>query len=63
MVVVGTADNNAYSGCPGEPMIPWYLVLGGCLTIVLVVARVLLLRVRHEYMFYSQDRRARHSYF
>eukprot|EP00092_Neocalanus_flemingeri_P050344 GFUD01058163.1.p1 GENE.GFUD01058163.1~~GFUD01058163.1.p1 ORF type:complete len:216 (-),score=40.55 GFUD01058163.1:19-666(-) len=33
-----------YCGCPGEPMIPWYLILGGCLTLLLVVARILLLR-------------------
>jgi len=26
-------------GCPGEPMIPWYLIVGGCLTIVLVLGR------------------------
>ena len=38
-------DNNAFTGCPGEPMIPWYLILGGCLTIVLLVVRVLLARV------------------
>merc|ERR1711892_842688 len=26
-------------GCPGEPMIPWYLIVGGCLTIILVLGR------------------------
>merc|ERR1712106_274076 len=33
-----------YCGCPGEPMIPWYLILGGCVTIVLLVLRVLMVR-------------------
>jgi len=33
-----------YCGCPGEPMIPWYLILGGCLTILLLCGRVLLIR-------------------
>jgi len=33
-----------YCGCPGEPMIPWYLILGGCFTVILVVVRILLLR-------------------
>ena len=51
--VVNT-DNNAYTGCPGEPMIPWYLILGGCLTIVLLVVRVLLARVGdHMSHYYS----------
>jgi len=34
-----------YCGCPGEPMIPWYLILGGCLTILLLCGRVLLIRL------------------
>jgi len=33
-----------YCGCPGEPMIPWYLILGGCLTITLLVLRVVIIR-------------------
>merc|ERR1712106_828029 len=33
-----------YCGCPGEPMIPWYLILGGCMTIVLLVVRVVIFR-------------------
>merc|ERR1711887_176657 len=28
-----------HCGCPGEPMIPWYLIVGGCLTIILVLGR------------------------
>ena len=35
-------------------MIPWYLILGGCLTIVLLVVRVLLARVGdHMSHYYS----------
>jgi len=28
-----------HCGCPGEPMIPWYLIVAGCLTIILVLGR------------------------
>lgn len=31
-----------YTGCPGEPMLPWYLIIGGVLTIGLVLIRLLL---------------------
>jgi len=30
------------SGCPGETMIPWYLIIGGIITIALVVGRIIL---------------------
>ena len=33
------------SGCPGQPIIPWYLVIGGILTIIFLVGRILLCRV------------------
>ena len=33
------------SGCPGQPIIPWYLVIGGILTIIILVGRILLCRV------------------
>jgi len=31
-------------GCPGQPIIPWYLVIGGILTILFLVGRILLCR-------------------
>jgi len=40
-----------YCGCPGEPMIPWYLILGGCLTITLLVLRVVIIRVSYLFIF------------
>ena len=36
-------------GCPGEPMIPWYLIIAGCLTIILVLGRFIWQMVR-EFM-------------
>ena len=32
-------DDKLCSGCPGEPMMPWYLIVGGVLTIGLVLVR------------------------
>merc|ERR1712115_455345 len=32
-------------GCPGQPIIPWYLVIGGILTIIFLVGRIILCRV------------------
>ena len=34
------------SGCPGQPIIPWYLVIGGILTIIFLVGRIILCRVK-----------------
>jgi len=33
------------SGCPGEKMLPWYLVIGGLLTIALVLGRIILIQM------------------
>ena len=40
-------ENVYSSGCPGQPIIPWYLVIGGILTIIFLVGRILLCRVRN----------------
>ena len=32
-------------------MIPWYLILGGCLTITLLVIRVVIIRVSYMFIF------------
>ena len=37
-------------GCPGEPMIPWYLIVSGCLTIMLVLGRFISEKVRILYV-------------
>ena len=44
MMFVKCVENS--SGCPGQPIIPWYLVIGGILTIIFLVGRIILCRVR-----------------
>jgi len=39
-----------HCGCPGEPMIPWYLIVGGCLTIIVVLGRLVWQMVRQLIM-------------
>ena len=34
-----TMSSISKPGCPGEPMMPWYLIIGGVLTIGLVLVR------------------------
>jgi len=33
------------TGCPGQPILPWYLIIAGALTIILLVGRILICRV------------------
>jgi len=33
------------SGCPGQPIIPWYLIIAGSITIIFLVIRILILRL------------------
>ena len=37
--------NLEISGCPGQPILPWYLIIAGALTIILLVGRILICRV------------------
>jgi len=33
------------SGCPGQPIIPWYLIIAGTITIIFLVGRILICRL------------------
>jgi len=44
------------SGCPGEKMLPWYLVIGGLLTLSLVVARLILVQMLRKCKEKRRDR-------
>ena len=52
MIVVGAlyaapiTSPSEESGCRAEPMIPWYLIFGGCLTAALVLGRIIVYKVR-----------------
>jgi len=35
-----------FCGCPGQPIIPWYLIIGGIITIIFLIGRVVICRVR-----------------
>ena len=45
-------QSSSYSqltGCPGQPVIPWYLIISGITTIVFIAGRILICRVRLLY--------------
>lgn len=48
----GLVKNNCtvleYCGCPGEPMLPWYLIFGGCITIGLLIGWILITLVSQK---------------
>merc|ERR1712059_8816 len=37
----------AYCGCPGEPMLPWFLIFGGCILICLLIGWLVIILVCH----------------
>ena len=47
----------AVKWCRAEPLLPWYLIVAGCLTLLFVVVRIAVVRVS-EKLGYSIGRRA-----
>jgi len=56
-VVVQNCTVLEYCGCPGEPMLPWFLIFGGCIIILLLTGWMIISLVCHRCNKKSRDKK------